>query len=108
MNKNRKNVVRLTESKLRNMIKESVKQVLRESNYSWDGDTTPFENIIDECDKIYDMFKDIYDSDPNDYDPEADSTICFDILDWVKNVRHKAEYFAHNNRKYRSVGNGDY
>ena len=30
MNRNRKNVVRLTESKLRNMIKESVKDVLSE------------------------------------------------------------------------------
>ena len=31
MNRNRKNVVRLTESKLRNMIKESVRQILREA-----------------------------------------------------------------------------
>ena len=33
MNRNRTNVVRLTESKLRNMIKESVKSVLHESNF---------------------------------------------------------------------------
>ena len=32
MNRNRKNVIRLTESKLRNMIKESVKQVLKEND----------------------------------------------------------------------------
>ena len=31
MNRNRKNVVRLTESKLRNMIKESIKSILKES-----------------------------------------------------------------------------
>ena len=107
MNRNRKHVVRLTESKLRNMIKESVRQILRESNNSWDGDTTPFQNIIDACDEIYDKFKGIYDGDPNDYDPEVDSTICFDILDWVKEVRHNAEYFAHCNRKYQGVGYGD-
>ena len=32
MIRNRKNVVKLTESRLRNMIKESVRQVLKESN----------------------------------------------------------------------------
>lgn len=32
MNRNSKNVIRLTESKLRNMIKESVKQVLQEND----------------------------------------------------------------------------
>ena len=36
MNRNRKNVVRLTESKLRSMIKETVKRSLRESDFNLD------------------------------------------------------------------------
>ena len=52
MNRNRKNVVRLSESKLRNMIKESVKSVLHESNYTLNGLTEEDEQC---CNRIIEL-----------------------------------------------------
>ena len=53
MNRNRKNVVRLTESKLRGMIKESVISVLHESNF---GVATELADLISDFGSKIDQF----------------------------------------------------
>ena len=53
MNRTRKNVVRLTESKLREMIKESVKSVLHESNF---GVATELADLISDFGSKIDQF----------------------------------------------------
>lgn len=103
MNRNRENVVRLTESKLRNMIRESIKTILNASYY-WGGDTGPLERIISACDKIFDNFKGLMQDDAYDHEGGMGA---FDLFEWVQKVRSEAEKFYNCNTNHFPVGYGD-
>lgn len=98
IHKNMKQTVKLTESKLRGMIQEAVNNTLNENyrilseSYYWYGDTTPLEEIISACNKIYHKYIEYGDKD-YEFDPE-ESTARYDLWKWAQKVCSEAEEFC--------------
>ena len=78
MNRNRNNVIRLTESELRNMIKESVKRILWED---LDVDYRDVEDyyVADNGDKKYGDWLRQHAKMPKGYDKDLESCYGYDI-----------------------------
>ncbi len=105
-NKNmKKNVIKLNENILRQIVAESVKKVLKES--CWYGDEKPFQTIISAANEIVDKFD--YTQDDN-YDEIGDCDgpdIVPQIYRWAKNVAETAEYWLRYNSRYVPINGGE-
>lgn len=105
-NKNmKKNVVKINENTLRQIVAESVKKVLKES--CWYGDEKPFQTIISAANEIVDKFD--YTQDDN-YDDIGDCDgpdITPQIYKWAKNVAEGAEYWLRYNSRYTPINGGE-
>lgn len=92
-----KRKIRLTESKLKNIISESLKRILSES--VWYGNTEPFETIIKACQQIKDSFNYVNDDDYEDMSDD-NSGIEYGIYKWADRIENEANSFieseAHN------------
>ena len=105
-NKNmKKNIVKINENTLRQIVAESVKKVLKES--CWYGDEKPFQTIISAANEIVDKFD--YTQDDN-YDDIGDCDgpdITPQIYKWAKNVAEGAEYWLIYNSRYTPINGGE-
>lgn len=100
-----KKTIRLSESDLHRVIKESVKRILGES--CWYGDTKPFEQIIDAANKIMQDFEHV---NAEDYEPSDDcdgADLDPQIYQWAKKVAYDAEDYLHSNSSYTSINGGE-
>lgn len=104
MNTNKK-VIRLTESYLKNIIAESVKQVLNEG--CWYGNTKPFESIIIACNEIKDKFEYVNDENYED-DSDDHSNIEYNIYQWADKISQEAEGWLGCNATNRPIGEYPY
>ncbi len=101
----KKNVIKLNENILRQIVAESVKKVLKES--CWYGDEKPFQTIISAANEIVDKFD--YTQDDN-YDEIGDCDgpdIVPQIYRWAKNVAETAEYWLRYNSRYVPINGGE-
>ena len=95
----KKQVIRLTESDLHRILKESVNKVLNEE-YVWWGDTKPLETIMSACGE---MIKGKNESDFEDVDDRA----AFDLYQWATKVYQEAEQFLHCNAHNTPINGGE-
>ena len=95
----------LTESRLRGMIKDAVKNVLEESTLYCN--TKPFENIISAANTIMESFNYVNDEDwePND-DCDGRDLAPY-VYEWAKKVSEDAEYWLRHNSSYSSINGGE-
>ena len=101
MNTN-KNVIRLTEPKLKSIIAESVKKVLTEA--IWYGDIKPFETIRNASQAIMNKFEYVNDDDYEDQSDYSGRDLSYDIYRWAKGVRDEAEDYIYYNSQNASIG----
>lgn len=101
MNTN-KNVIRLTEPKLKSIIAESVKKVLTEA--IWYGDIKPFETIRNASQAIMKKFEYVNDDDYEDQSDYDGRDLSYDIYRWAKGVRDEAEDYIYYNSQNASIG----
>ena len=91
----KKQTIRLNESQLKDMIKESVQNVLMES-YVWYGDVTPLETIMTACSEIRNRMQD------RDFDGYEDAA-SYELLEWANKVSEQAENFIMHNSDNVSI-----
>lgn len=97
--------VKLTESSLQRIVKESVKKVLKES--CWYGDTKPFEQIIYAANKI---MQDFEHANAEDYEPSDDcdgADLKPQIYQWAKKIADEAESYIYSNSSYTPINGGE-
>ena len=100
-NKKMKKVVRLTESDLHKLIKESVKKVMNES--TWYGDTKPFETIYNAANQIVEQLDYVND----DYEESGDDYSYGRMYNWAVRVRDDAEYYIRENSSNTPINGGE-
>lgn len=96
--------VRLTESDLHNIIRESVKKILREGS-CWYGDEKPVENIIRMAEQIMSNNEHVNDDNYESMDDDG-GDIHWDLYQWAKKVRDEAERWLAMNSSNVSIGDG--
>lgn len=102
MNTNKK-TVRLTESKLKSIVAESVKRVLSEA--VWYGDIKPFETIVYACQQIKEKFSHV--NEPNYEDMSDDSSnMEYRIYDWADRTENDAMDYINHNSQNTPIGGG--
>jgi len=97
-----KKLIRLTESDLHRVIKESVYKILNES--CWYGDTKPFETIYRAAQEIVDKLEYVND---NEYEEWGDDYRYSSMYDWAKRVANDAEYYIRNHSSNVSINGGE-
>lgn len=99
-----KRIIKLTESDLHRLIKETVKRTLKES--IWYGDTKPLENIIQMADEIISNYE--YVNEP-DYEDRSDDGYDMDaqLYEWATKVRNEAEEWIRLNSSNASINGGE-
>lgn len=99
-----KNVIKINESQLKQMISESVKMVLKEA--CWYGDTKPFEMIRSAAEQIMNNFQ--YTQEDN-YESFNDGSYDYDsdIYNWAKKVYYNAEEYISMNSSNSSINCGE-
>lgn len=93
--------IRLTESDLHSIIRESVKRVINET--CWYGSVKPFQEIVKAAEQIIQNFSYV---DSDDYEPNDDCdgpSLAPLIYDWAKKVKDNAEYFIMDNSSFSSI-----
>lgn len=98
-----KKKIRLTESELHNIIKESVNKVLTES--CWHGDTKPFETIYQMADKIVNSLEARVANE--NYEEWDDDFSYSRMYEWAKRVRDDAEEYMRYNSQFTSINGGE-
>lgn len=98
-----KNKIRLTESDLRRIVKESVNRILNEE-YVWWGDTKPLETIMMAASQITRKFENDY---SEDYEFDDDERAKLDLYRWAKQVEDKAEEFIRYNADNVPINGGE-
>jgi hypothetical protein len=94
--------IKLTESKLKQIVAESVKKVLKED--VWYGDTKPFETIYNAADQIVQELK--YVNDDN-YEEAGDDYSYGRMYEWALKVRDDADYYISNHSSNASINGGE-
>ena len=97
-----KKKIKLTESDLHRIIKETVNNVLTESY--WYGDTQPFETIYQMADKIVTSLEDSV-NDQN-YEEIGGDFSYSEMYEWAKRVRDDAEAYIHRNSDFAPINGG--
>lgn len=99
-----KNVIRINESQLKQMISESVKKVLKEA--CWYGDTKPFEIIRNAAEQIMSNFQ--Y-TQEDDYEPFNDSPYDHEgwIYKWAERIYLDAEEYIGMNSSNSPINGGE-
>ena len=100
MNTNKK-TVKLTESKLRNIIAESIKRVLKEG--VWYGDIKPFETIIYACNEILNKFEYVNNDDYEDWSDDGYDLAPY-MCKWAERVKDEAERYIGSNSQNAPIG----
>jgi hypothetical protein len=98
----KKQLIRLTESDLHNIIKKSVKNVLNES--CWYGDTKPFETIYNAANQILSNLEYV---NNEDYEECGDDYSYGRMYEWAKKVRDDAEYYIQENSFNTPINGGE-
>lgn len=96
--------IKLTETKLKKIIHETIKQVLTESSV-WYGSIEPFENIINCCHQIKERFKEVENPDYEDMSDD-NSGIEIAIYQWADKIEKEAQNYIDLNSDKYSIGNG--
>ena len=95
--------ITIKESHLKKIINESLKKVLNEN--CWYGDTSPFEEIYKNADKICSSLEDRVNSE--DYEEWGDDFSYGRMYEWAKKVRDDAEEYIRCNSHYTSINGGE-
>jgi len=98
-----KKLIRLKESDLHRIVKESVNRILNEE-YVWWGDTKPVETIMMAANQIRTKFEKDY---PEDYEFDVDDRAKLDLYNWAKQVEDRAEDFIRYNAHNVSINGGE-
>lgn len=97
-----KKIIRLTESDLHNLVKESVQRILKEE-YVWWGDTKPVETIMRAASEIRRNFEELY---QEDYEFEPEDRAKLDLYNWAKKIENEAEDFIRYNAHNAPINGG--
>ena len=97
-----KNIIRINETQLKQMISEGVKKVLKEG--CWYGDEKPFIDIINATTKIMEAL-DYVNND--DYEESGDDYSYSQLYKWAYNVHENAQYYLTQNSSYTSINCGE-
>jgi len=95
--------IRLTESDLHRIVKESVNRVINEE-YVWWGDTKPLETIMTAASQIRSEFEKNY---PEDYEFDESDRAKLDLYNWAKQVEDRAEEFIRYNAHNAPINGGE-
>ena len=98
-----KKIIRLTESDLHKLVKESVQKILKEE-YVWWGDTKPLETIMAAASEIRRGFEEQY---QEDYEFELEDRAKIDLYNWAKKVENEAEDFIRYNAHNAPINGGE-
>ena len=94
-------LIKINESQLKNIISESIQQVLKEESYCWWGDTKPLEKIRSFANEIANKYT------FNDDDWDESDRAAFDLMKWAERVAYEAERFIHCNATNMPINGGE-
>ena len=99
----KKQVIRLNESQLRRIVKESVKRLLNETNngyvvpHTWYGNYSIIENIADEARKL---IKNLEHNYWEEFDKPDEYPTVVEIHKWAYKILEDCERFRNQNVQY--------
>ena len=93
----KKETIKINESQLRQIVKESVENILKEG-YVWHGNVQPLKTIMDACYEICESYKNY------DWDNVADDGYAnIDLYNFAKQTYETAQNFIEHNSDNVSI-----